>query len=92
LCDENQQQLFSLSFGFLDQNSTLIASVQGCKSQNGSTIESIHSLTKHAHGLRPPFLLLNVFEMVCKHWGIQHIFGIDPEYQVTNFRRDAEGL
>jgi uncharacterized protein VirK/YbjX len=86
LKDSHDKPLFNISFGFLSHNTVLIASVQGVRGNTGCNLEAIQSITKQNHGLRPPHLLMNIFQMVCAGWGITDVRGIDPEHQVKKRR------
>ena len=87
LNDDENRPLFNLSFGFTAPDSVLIASVQGIKRNDDSAMEVIRRLTKQSHGLRPHFMLLEIFKMVCECWGIRHIQGVDTDHQVTQFKK-----
>jgi uncharacterized protein VirK/YbjX len=82
LKDENERPVFNLSFGFLSDDTVLIASVQGAPGAGGERLEAIQSLTKHAHGLRPPHLLITIFQEACKYWGVSELRGIDPVHHI----------
>ncbi len=88
--DSQGQALFNMSFGFLSHNTVLIASVQGVRSDTGCHLETIQSITKQNHGLRPHHLLLNIFQMACADWGITEIRGIDPVHQVKKRRNTGK--
>lgn len=62
--------LFNLSFGVLGDRHVLVASLQGLQKSNDETKDRISLLTKRAHGLRPPILLLDVFVMLCQASGM----------------------
>lgn len=87
LLDAQGTALFNLSFGFLAERHVLVASLQGLQKSQDDTQDRIRLLTKRAHGLRPPMLLLNVFVMLCQHWGMQRIQGIDPDFQIKQRNR-----
>jgi uncharacterized protein VirK/YbjX len=82
LKDENDTPVFNLSFGFLSNDTVLIASVQGAPGAGDERLEAIQSLTKHAHGLRPPHLLIAIFQEACKCWGVSELRGIDPKHHI----------
>lgn len=87
LLDAQGVELFNLSFGFLSDRHVLVASLQGLQKATDDSQERIRLLTKRAHGLRPPMLLLNVFVMLCQTWGMQRIQGIDPDFQIKQRNR-----
>jgi len=86
LKDLQDKPLFNMSFGFLSPNTVLIASVQGVRGDAACNLEAIQAITKQNHGLRPPHLLLNIFQMACADWSITEIRGIDPAHQVKKRR------
>ncbi|WP_162255824.1 DUF535 family protein [Acidovorax sp. Root70] len=87
LVDAQGVALFNLSFGFLANRHVLVASLQGLQKSHEDTQDRIRMLTKRTHGLRPATLLLHVFVMLCQLWGIEHIQGIDPDYQIKQRNR-----
>ncbi len=72
------QRLYNLSFGFLSPSQLLVASVQGPAKIETNGLEVVKSLTKSAHGLRPPFLLLEALKAAAELWGIAEVLGIHP--------------
>lgn len=87
LSDPQGQALFNLSFGFLSCSEVLIASIQGLRKDCALAQDTIRTLTKRAHGLRPTALLLDVFQMLCRHWRIRRILAIDPDHQIKQHKR-----
>lgn len=90
LNDSENRQLFNLSFGFTGNDSVLIASVQGIKRPEGSSMDAIRRLTKQTYGLRPHSLLLEVFKIACAYWGCKQIHGIDSKHQVTKYKKKED--
>jgi len=82
LLDEDQERVFNLTFCFLSSDTILIGSLQGGARKKVSNLETIQQLTKTAHGLRPPNLLLCAFQACCRLWGINSIFAIDHRTHV----------
>lgn len=73
-----KQRIYDASFSFLAPNKLLIASIQG-PSYTGSQ-EAIKQATKELHGVRPMFMLVNVFRLLAAHWGCE-LIGIPHQYQ-----------
>lgn len=90
LHDADARPLFNLSFGFTAVDTLLIASLQGLKRADGSNRETIRALTKQCHGLRPHALLLEVLRLLCVHWGVTRIVGIDSRNQVTQYKKKTD--
>jgi len=89
LSDAQGQALFNLSFGFLNCSEVLIASIQGLRKDSTDAQDSIRTLTKRAHGLRPAALLLDVFQLLCRHWRIRRTLAIDPDHQIKQHKRSG---
>ncbi|RQO83276.1 hypothetical protein DBV10_04600 [Acidovorax sp. FJL06] len=89
LSDAQGQALFNLSFGFLGSDRVLIASIQGVQKASESAQDTIRTLTKRAHGLRPQAMLLNVFQMLCQQWSVRQVLAIDPEHQIKYRKRSG---
>lgn len=73
--NKNNERIYDASFTFLSPNKVLIASMQGPR--HGNTQELIKQATKDLHGVRPMFMLMNVFRALAAHWhceliGIPH--------------------
>ncbi len=69
------QRIYDASFSFLAGNKLLITSVQGPSDDNSQ--ELIKSTTKQLHGVRPMFMLVNVYKLLakelnCELLGIAH--------------------
>lgn len=81
LRDTQQRRLFNLSFCWLPDGAVLIGSIQG---PNGDDrLEQIRDLTKAAHGLRPPHLLIEALRaLLLRTAGASTILGIDPDHHV----------
>jgi uncharacterized protein len=76
------QQVFNLSFGFLDPTTVLIASLQGGSKTTLDSKERIYQLTKQCFGLRPQQLLFNIAQMLCQGIGVQQLLGIDRAHHI----------
>lgn len=75
--NQNNERIYDASFTFLSPNKLLIASMQGPYYENAQ--ELIKKATKDLHGVRPMFMLMQVFRELAKHWqcdlvGIPHKF------------------
>ena len=73
--EENGLSIYDASFTFLAPNKLLIASIQGTKENNSQQL--IRSSTKALHGIRPMFMLVNLFKIMsntlnCELLGIAH--------------------
>ncbi len=73
--NQKDERIYDASFTFLAPNQLLIASMQGPR--HGNTQELVKQATKDLHGVRPMFMLMNVFRELAKHWqcelvGIPH--------------------
>lgn len=80
--DEQQLPIANLSFGFLNPNAILIASVQGIKDDQRNILELNKRVTKESFGIRPQNLLVACMQALCQSWQIQNLIGIDPKNQV----------
>lgn len=73
--NQKGERIYDASFTFLAPNKLLIASMQGPR--HGNTQELVKQATKDLHGVRPMFMLMNVFRELAKFWqcdlvGIPH--------------------
>lgn len=83
LMDVQNERICSLSFGFVNPTTALIASTQGGKlKEDGSMIAAIQKITKDSYGLRPANILLVAFQALCQTWHIDEIWGIDPKHHI----------
>lgn len=82
LKDSNNLSIANLSFGFLNANAILIASIQGIKDPHRNILELNKAATKEALGLRPQNLLMASMQALCHAWHIDNLIGIDPKNQV----------
>jgi uncharacterized protein VirK/YbjX len=76
------QRLYNLSFGFLPGGCLLVASVQGTTGPGEAGLAVARDLTKAAHGLRPPNLLIEALRSACRVWGLHGLWGIDPRHHI----------
>ena len=75
LKDNNGRSIYDASFTFLKPNKLLIASIQGPSYEDAQ--EAVKQATKELHGVRPMFMLMNVFRLLAEKWqceliGIPH--------------------
>ena len=82
LRDLDGRRLNNLSFGFLCSGELLIASIQGSPGIANDGLERVRVLTKAAHGLRPPNLLLEALKSAARCWGVSALIGIDPRHHI----------
>lgn len=73
--DENGINIYDASFTFLAPNKLLIASIQGTRLDNSQQL--IRTTTKALHGVRPMFMIVNLFKLMsdilgCELLGIAH--------------------
>lgn len=73
--NQYNERVYDASFTFLSPNKLLIASIQGPAGENAQEI--VKQATKTLHGVRPMFMLMNVFKLLAKKWhceliGIPH--------------------
>lgn len=80
--DEFGKPVSNLSFGFLDSQTILIASIQGIKDSSRNMLDLNKQVTKAALGLRPQNVSVVVLQALCNAWGIKNLIGIDPRNQV----------
>lgn len=72
---QSQERVYDASFGFLEPNKLLIASIQGPNHQQAQDV--VRLATKQLHGTRPMFMLVNGFKVLaqqlsCELVGIPH--------------------
>jgi uncharacterized protein VirK/YbjX len=89
LHDNQHLPIANLSFGFLNQSTLLIASIQGTKDNERNILELNKRLTKEAFGLRPQNLLIATLQSLCNSWRIDDLIGIDPKHQVKRKQNTA---
>ena len=64
LKDNDGRSIYDASFTFLKPNKLLIASIQGPSYEEAQ--EAVKQATKELHGVRPMFMLMNVFPLVSR--------------------------
>lgn len=82
LRDASGRRLYYLSFSFLGARTLLIPTVQGPIGPDESARDLIRRLTKSAHGMRPPVLLIAALRLLAAQWGCAQLLGIAPEHHV----------
>lgn len=75
LRNQANERIYDASFTFLSPNKLLIASIQGPSTEQAQDL--VKQATKALHGMRPMFMLVNVFKMLAEKWqcelvGIPH--------------------
>jgi uncharacterized protein len=78
ISDAQGQRIFNMSFGFLDEHTVLIASIQGGSDGLTTIKDTIYALTKQCYGLRPQQLLFNTLQQLCASLDITRLLGIAP--------------
>jgi uncharacterized protein VirK/YbjX len=81
LARDDGLRLFTISFGWLDSVSLMIACVQG-PPRDIDGLECVRGLTDAAQGLRPGHLLLFMLRACAQSWGVTRIIGVDEAFQV----------
>ena len=74
-------RLFTISFGWRDDETLMIACVQGPPRQIDG-LECVRGLTDAAHGLRPGHLLVFALRACAAAWGLTTLVGVDEAFQV----------
>ncbi len=62
---QEKEHIYDASFTFLSPNKLLIASIQGPKGKDAS--QRIKATTKSLFGIRPMFMLINIFKMIAEN-------------------------
>lgn len=75
---KGDERLYDASFALFEPNQLLIASIQGKKGDTAA--EEIKWATKQLHGIRPAFLLVYIFKMLCEIKQFQ-LLGIPKKHQ-----------
>ncbi|MDA3065044.1 MULTISPECIES: VirK/YbjX family protein [unclassified Campylobacter] len=83
------EKIYDASFSFITPNSLLISSMQGSNEPN--TPDLIKQATKQMHGIRPAFMIVNVFKMICEIKNFS-LLGIPKENQAKFRRNDHSRL
>ena len=74
-------RLYSIGFGFTDDQTLLMGNVQG-PSLKDEGLDRIRDVTHAAHGMRPPHLLVHTLRVLAAQWGVARLQGVDPENHV----------
>lgn len=74
-------RLFTISFGWTDQETLMLACVQG-PPRDIDGLECVRQLTDAAHGLRPAHLLVFMLRACARRWDIRQLVGVDEANQV----------
>ena len=77
--DGTTKRYYDASFGIIDQNRLLVASIQGPKGEQAQ--ELVRQLTKDLHGMRPMFFMVDVLKLLAQAWGMT-LCGIPYKRQV----------
>lgn len=83
-------RLFSLAFALRFEQDGLIAHVGAVQGRNTADLPDVkdiyRELTRAAFGMRPRDLLIETFQLVCQHLGVERILLVSSDHQQ---RRDA---
>ena len=83
-------RIFSLAYALRFEQGNLIAHVGAVQGRNDVDLPDVkdiyRELTRTAFGMRPRDLLIETFQLVCQHIGVERIFLVSSEHQQ---RRDA---
>lgn len=83
-------RIFSLAFALRFEQGNLIAHVGAVQGRNAVDLPNVkdiyRELTRTAFGMRPRDLLIETFQLVCQHIGVERIFLVSSDHQQ---RRDA---
>ena len=86
---KGNERLYDTSFALLENKQLLIASIQGSNLDNAP--EHIKLATKQLHGIRPAFLLVHIFKMLCEIKQFQ-LLGIPKKNQAKYRFNDSSRL
>ncbi|MBR6026824.1 MAG: DUF535 family protein, partial [Neisseriaceae bacterium] len=86
---KGNERLYDASFALLENKQLLIASIQGSNLDNAP--EEIKLATKQLHGIRPAFLLVHIFKMLCEIKQFQ-LLGIPKKNQAKYRFNDSSRL
>ncbi len=75
------QRLFTISFGWLDPATLMLACVQGPPREIDG-LDCVRGLTDAAQGLRPGHLLMFMLRACARQWDVARLVGVDEAYQV----------
>lgn len=83
-------RIFSLAFALRFEQGSLTAHVGAVQGRNAVDLPDVkeiyRELTRMAFGMRPRDLLIETFQLVCQHIGVQRIFLVSSDHQQ---RRDV---
>lgn len=83
-------RIFSLAFALRFEQGSLIAHVGAVQGRNAADLPDVkdiyRELTRAAFGMRPRDLLIETFQLVCQHLGVERILLVSSDHQQ---RRDA---
>jgi uncharacterized protein VirK/YbjX len=74
-------RLFTISFGWADAQTLMLACVQGPPREIDG-LQCVRELTDAAHGLRPGHLLMFMLRSCAAAWHVKRIIGVDEAFQV----------
>ena len=78
-------RIFSLAFALRFEQGALIAHVGAVQGRNATELPEVkeiyRELTHAAFGMRPRDLLIETFQLVCQHLGVERIFLVSSDHQ-----------
>ena len=74
-------RLFTISFGWIEKDTLMLACVQGPPREIDG-LGCVRQLTDAAHGLRPAHLLMFILRACARLWEIRQLIGVDEANQV----------
>ena len=74
LFNENQEDVYGLTFSFGPKGELYLSGLQGPNTENGAEI--VKSMTKLMHGMRPKNLLISALYALAQHFHISTIAGV----------------
>ncbi|WP_439327742.1 VirK/YbjX family protein [Lonepinella sp. BR2357] len=87
IVDQQKNRIYDASFTFLSPNTLLIASIQGPNYEQAQL--AVRNATKALHGVRPMFMLVNVFKIVAQQLGCE-LKGIPHKYEAKYRWNDSK--
>ncbi|WP_386697469.1 VirK/YbjX family protein [Lonepinella sp. MS14436] len=89
IVDQQKNRIYDASFTFLSPNKLLIASIQGPNHEQAQL--AVRNATKALHGVRPMFMLVNVFKIFASQLGCE-LIGIPHKYEAKYRWNDSKDL
>lgn len=84
LFNEQQQEVYGLTFSFGDKGELFVSGLQGPASENAAELVKI--MTKLMHGMRPKNLLISALYAIAQSLGVSSIVGISNKAHIKSQR------